>query len=230
MKFHFLWLSKATLLTDTTFNFPRSKMPPEQSEPFLLIPRNPSCWDTAANPKLSWDLGTRTPAILWTSSVCLTEPVWMWPKPQLPRGDPSAPSLTALRQSSSIPPWAAVHSSLPLQQERNPRKHHLPDSSPQAAQNWGSALLQLHASLQYCCPEFHSVLPGWLFTSFGGLGRGNTWEDAQLFHNFCSPFFQQVNKSKHLIVFAPLLLPESIKITHKITLGSPHQPWNKQGL
>lgn len=125
-------------------------------------------------------------------------------------------------------------SSLSLQQQRNLTRHWLPDSSPQAAHK-PHRTETLHccnciAALQYCCPELQSTPPGWLFTSFWGLGRGNTWDEAQLFHNFCPSFFQQVNKSKDLIIFTPLF-PESIKITPKNYLGSfnAHQYWNKQG-
>lgn len=201
---------QAQLLTPPAARCPQSNLSLSYGSPV-----KPSCWDTAANPKLSWDLCTRTPAILWTSSVCLPEPVWMWPKPQLPRGDPSAPSLTPPRQSSSIPPFAPTKKS----QKALPAWFLTPNHS-QTSQNWGSALLQLHGNIAILLSRIPFCTPRLVIHIFLGLGRGSTWEDAQLFHNFCLPFFQQVNKSKDLIIFAPLQLPESIKITHKNHLGN----------
>lgn len=151
----------------------------------------PSCWATAANPKLSWDLCTRTSAILWTNSVCLTEPVWMWPKPQLPGDDPSAPSLTPPRQSSSIPHphWAAVPFFSPFAGTKRCQKalpawslttNHSQTHKPGALHGCNSI-----ATLQYCCPESHSLLPGWLFTFLGGI-----WKRQ---HLWASPAFSTIS-------------------------------------
>lgn len=121
--------------------------------------------------------------------------------------------------------------SLPLQQQRNLARLWLPDSSPQTTHKphrTGTALLQLHCSIAILPSRASFSTPRLVIYSFLGLGRGNTWDEAQLFHNFCRPFFQQVNKSKCLIMFIPLL-PESIKIIHKKYLGNSnaHQNWNK---
>lgn len=239
IKFHFLWFSQATLFMDTAFNFLCSEMPPKQSEPFLLIPSETLLLGHCCQPQIKLRFVHKNPSHAFDKPCLrLTEPVWRWPKPQLPWDDPSAPSLTPPRQSSSIshPHWSAGEAVHFLSLFAATEKSHkalaawfLTTSSSQTPQNWDSALLQLHCNTAILLSRASVYTPRLVIHIFWGLGRGNTWDEAQLFHNFCPPFFQQVNKSKDLIIFTPLF-PESIK-TPKNYLGNSnaHQYWNKQG-
>lgn len=133
-------------------------------------------------------------------------------------------SLTLTEQQRKQFTWFTF--SVPLQQQRSLRRHWLPDSSPQTTHKpHRTGTLHCTAML---LSRFSFYIPRLVIYIFLGSGRGNIWDEAQIFQ-FLSTFVSE-SKQIRMAMFTPLL-PESIKITHKNELGNSnaHQQGNKQG-
>lgn len=206
IKFHFLWFSQATLFTDTAFNFLCSEMPPKQSEPFLLIPSETLLLGHCCQPQIKLRFVHKNPGHAF-DKLCLrlTEPAWRWPKPQLPWDDPSAPSLTPPRQSSSIshPHWSAGEAVHFLSLFAATEKSHkalaawfLTTSSSQTPQNWDSALLQLHCNTAILLSRASVYTPRLVIHIFWGAWKRQHLGWSPAFPQFLSAFFSASKQIK----------------------------------